>query len=68
LNILGAIQNSCDIFFYNVGYELLLKNNNEDELLQKYSKIFGFGKETGVDLPNEDAGIVPDKAWKKRIL
>lgn len=65
LNILGAIQNSCDIFFYETALRLFLKNDNSDELLQKYAKLLGFGSVTGIDLPNEDAGIIPDKSWKK---
>ncbi|MCL4378246.1 MAG: penicillin-binding protein 2 [Actinobacteria bacterium] len=65
LNIIGGIQNSCDIFFYETGLRLFLKNKNSDELLQKYAKILGFGSKTGIDLPNEDTGIIPDKAWKK---
>jgi len=68
LNILGALQNSCDIYFYDVGLRLYSKNKNSDELLQKYSRIFGFGSATGIDLPNEDPGIVPDKAWKKETF
>ena len=68
LNIFSAIQYSCDIFFYQVGYGLFLKNQNADELLQKYARIFGFGSETGVDLPFEDKGIVPDKEWKKEYF
>lgn len=68
LNIFGAIQNSCDIFFYQVGYELFIKNNNADELLQKYAKLFGFGSLTGIDLPNESTGTVPDRAWKKEYF
>lgn len=65
LDIRGAIKNSCDIFFYQVGYGLFLKDDNTEELLQKYLRIFGFGSATGIDLPNEDAGLVPDKEWKK---
>jgi penicillin-binding protein 2 len=68
LNIYGALQNSCDIFFYNVGYGLFMKNNNSDELLQKYTRLFGFGSRTGIDIPNEDSGVVPDKAWKKEYF
>ena len=68
LNIFGAIKNSCDIFFYQVGYELLLKNNNLDELLQKYCRIFGFGQLTGIDISAEDNGIIPDKEWKKEYF
>jgi len=65
LDIRGAIKNSCDIYFYQVGYGLLLKNNNTEELLQQYLRTFGFGSATGIDLPNEDEGLVPDKEWKK---
>jgi penicillin-binding protein 2 len=65
LDIRGAIKNSCDIYFYQVGYGLFTKNNNMEELLQKYLRIFGFGSLTGIDLPNEDEGLVPDKEWKK---
>jgi penicillin-binding protein 2 len=68
LNILGAIKYSCDIYFYNVGYGLFVKNNNKDELLQKYARIFGFGSKTGIDLPYEDSGLVPDKKWKKEFF
>lgn len=68
LNILGAIKYSCDIYFYNVGYGLFVKNNNTGELLQKYARIFGFGSKTGVDLPYEDGGLVPDKKWKKEFF
>ncbi len=65
LDIRGAIKNSCDIYFYQVGYGLFTKYSNMEELLQKYLRIFGFGSLTGVDLPNEDEGLVPDKEWKK---
>jgi len=65
LNIFGAIQNSCDIYFYETALRLFLKNNNSGELLQKYAKLLGFGSITGIDLPNESNGIIPDKLWKK---
>src|SRR4030065_17993 len=65
LDIVGAIKNSCDIYFYNVGYGLFSKYNNTEELLQKYYRIFGFGSLTGSALPDEDAGLVSDKEWKK---
>lgn len=68
LNILGALQNSCDIYFYETALRLYLKNKNQDELLQKYAKLLGFGSQTGVDLPNESAGVIPDKAWKKEYF
>jgi len=68
LNILGGIKNSCDSYFYEVGLRLFSKLDNQEELLQQYSRLFGFGKKTGIDLPYEDPGIVPDRAWKKEYF
>lgn len=68
LDIVGAIKNSCDIYFYQVGYGLFNKFNNNQELLQKYARIFGFGSETGVDVPGEGTGLVPDEEWKKEYF
>jgi len=68
LNIFGAIKNSCDIFFYQLSYELFLKNNNKDELLQKYCRIFGYGALTGIDISAEGSGVIPDKDWKKEYF
>lgn len=65
LDIRGAVKKSCNSFFYQVGYGLFVKLNNMEELLQKYARIFGFGSETGIDLPYEDKGLVADKEWKK---
>ncbi len=68
LNIYGGIKNSCDSYFYEIGYRLFAKNKNENELLQKYSRLFGMGSETGIDLPYEDKGVVPDSEWKKEYF
>ena len=65
LDIRGAIKNSCNIYFYQVGYGLFNKFDNTEELLQKYERIFGFGTATGIDLPYEDEGLVGDKEWKE---
>lgn len=54
----AAIRESCDVYYYqnalDVGIDFMAAN------LEKY----GFGKKTGVDLPNEFIGTVPNKAWK----
>jgi len=68
LSIRNAIRDSCDIYFYEVGYGLYVKLDNIEELLQKYSRDWGFGAETGIDLPFEDAGRVPDRQWKKEYF
>jgi len=58
----GAVRDSCDFYFYHVGY-LLYQSGGEK--LQKFARSFGFGELSGIDLPGEASGRVPDPAWKK---
>lgn len=57
VNLLAAIQGSCNVYFYQKGLDVGLEN------WSKYSRIFRFGTRTGIDLPNESAGLVPDKKY-----
>ncbi len=59
LDLIKAIKRSNDIFFYKVGEWLGI------EKLSTWAKTFGLGQTTGIDLPGEAAGLVPDKQWKK---
>ncbi|ADZ22932.1 stage V sporulation protein D (sporulation-specific penicillin-binding protein) [Clostridium acetobutylicum] len=52
-HFVDIIKNSCNVGFMELGVNLLGKNK-----LYKYEKLFGFGEKTGVDLPDEAAGIV----------
>jgi penicillin-binding protein 2 len=61
LNILEGLVQSCDIVFYQLG----LKNG--PGLLSKYSRAYGLGSRTGIDLPGELSGVVPTEDWKKRV-
>ncbi len=57
-----AIIQSCDIYFYNVGYRFY----KADSLgIQRWASMYGMGRETGVDLPGEAVGRVPDPEWKR---
>jgi penicillin-binding protein 2 len=62
VNLVEAIMESCDVYFYNLGRKLY---DQTSAVLQAGVKQFGFGRVTGVDLPGEVAGRVPDKDWKK---
>lgn len=53
LTILPAIKHSCNVFFYKLGLKIGL------ETWAEYSQKFFFGQPTGIDLPNESAGLVP---------
>ena len=65
-----ALQLSCDTFFYRVGLHFWQKYGSnpqnvdaKDPLVQE-AKNFGFGSETGSDLPGEASGRIADRHWK----
>jgi penicillin-binding protein 2 len=63
LNLVAAIAQSCDVYFYNLGYMLW---EQASQPLQEGLRQFGFGDRTGIDLPGETSGTrVPDKTWKR---
>ncbi|STP05104.1 penicillin-binding protein 2 [Helicobacter acinonychis] len=57
-NLYKAIRESVDVYFYRFGLEISI------EKLSKTLREMGFGEKTGVDLPSEFVGIVPDNLWK----
>ena len=63
VNLARALAQSCNIYFYTAGLEYLGIDRIDD-----YSKRFGLGQITGVDLPGEIAGLVPTPKWKERNL
>ncbi|MFA4928513.1 MAG: penicillin-binding transpeptidase domain-containing protein [Patulibacter sp.] len=62
-NLPDSLTQSSDVYYYDVGAELFRK---PDQPLQRWARLFGFGRTTGVDLPGEAKGVVPDAAWRKR--
>ena len=62
LNLTGAIEQSCDSYFYNVGK---LFYDAPGEKLQEFARSIGLGERLGIDLSGEVSGRVPDAAWKK---
>jgi penicillin-binding protein 2 len=62
INIVTAIKVSDDVFFYNLG-ALLNSNAPQGGALQKWARLYGFGQPTGIDLPGEATGVVPDPAY-----
>jgi len=61
-DLLKAIKESCDVYFYNLGSLLY---SQPSPVLQDGVRQFGFGQQTGIDLPGETTGSrVPDKYWK----
>ncbi len=60
LNLYEAIEKSCDCYFYNLAKIL------EIDDLAKFSSVFSYGQTTGIDIPNELSGIMPNREWKMR--
>lgn len=61
LDLAGALAQSCDVYFWEVARDKL-----GIERIVSYSKEFGFGQLTGIDLPGEATGFVPTPQWKER--
>ncbi|MBN1828161.1 MAG: penicillin-binding protein 2 [Deltaproteobacteria bacterium] len=62
LDVYRAIGESCDVFFYIIGEQIGV------DRLADYTRAFGFGFPTKIDLPGEKKGLVPTKKWKKKTL
>lgn len=66
-NIVRAIAESNNVFFYSVGggYENI--KGLGIERIKKYWQIFGLGSPTGIELTGEASGLLPDPDWKERV-
>jgi penicillin-binding protein 2 len=93
LDLVGALEHSCDVYFYNVGtpeqkpegalmnlhYRDLNYDNDQKGDLHFFEGLgiqkmhdnlydrFWFGQATGIELPFEAVGLVPDPEWKNDI-
>ncbi|RDG39738.1 penicillin-binding protein 2 [Streptomyces corynorhini] len=68
-----ALEVSCDTVFYGLAHKEWQKDGgtkpkkSANNWFYKTAHQFGLGKETGIDLPNEVAGRVPDRDWKQKF-
>ncbi|HWP45468.1 MAG TPA: penicillin-binding protein 2, partial [Blastocatellia bacterium] len=56
-----AIVRSCDGYFYRLGLKMGV------DMIHDWVVKFGAGRRTGIDLPGEKSGIIPDRDWKRRV-
>jgi len=61
LNLTRALGYSCNIYYMTVGRDYVTA-----ERIVRFANGYGYGHLTGIDLPGEDAGLVPTPQWKER--
>ena len=63
-----AISISSDVYFYEIGGGFESQKGLGIVNIDKYSKIFGIGEKTGIDLNGEKAGTIPTPEWKAKTF
>ncbi len=57
VNLRTALKKSCNVYFHQLGQKLGI------DQIAAYSRMFGLGRKTGIDLSGEKRGLVPDSRW-----
>ena len=57
-----SLVESCDIYYYRLGERLGIN------VLRDYAHKFGLGVLSGMNLPGEKVGVIPEPLWKKRVI
>ncbi|MEA2265361.1 MAG: penicillin-binding protein 2 [Solirubrobacteraceae bacterium] len=61
--VADALRVSSDVFFYTLGERA---NPLPGEMIQTWARKLGLGAPTGIDLPGEAAGLIPDASWRRQ--
>jgi penicillin-binding protein 2 len=61
VGLVEALKVSSDTYFFEVGE----RANSHGNVIQRKAKELGIGEPTGIDLPSEFSGVVPDKRWRE---
>ena len=62
LDFVGGLSHSDNVYFYILGHRLGI------DRLERYARMFGLGKKTGINLPYEAEGLVASRAYKERVF
>ncbi|MDH3539158.1 MAG: penicillin-binding protein 2 [Acidimicrobiia bacterium] len=63
----GALVKSADVYFWEVALGVWEDSSKDESIIQDYARQLGYGAPTGIDLPGEAAGIMPDREWRERL-
>ena len=73
LSFRETLIRSCDTVYYKLAFEQWKRdggrngNGHPNEFFPKEARVFGFGRKTGIDLPDERSGLITDRAYKQRF-
>jgi penicillin-binding protein 2 len=62
LDMAGGLKNSCDVYFYETARRIGF------ERIAEMARRFGLGAATGLDIPGERVGLIPDRKWTEATL
>jgi penicillin-binding protein 2 len=60
-----ALSHSCDVYFYQAALRMGNPETTGPTYLASVARRFGLGSKTGIDLPVDNAGLIPDPAWRR---
>jgi penicillin-binding protein 2 len=66
IDMSDALKVSSDVYFYGLGLEA--RAHRRHGQIQDWARAYGLGRKTGVDLPDERAGLIPTPAWRNRVF
>jgi penicillin-binding protein 2 len=64
VNLTKALQVSSDVYFYKLGTTAFYHGGY---VIQRWARKLGLDRPTGIDLPGEIGGVIPDRAWRNEI-
>ncbi len=64
----SALAHSSNVYFFEVGGGFQNQKGLGIEKIEQYMRLFGFGREVGIDLYGQEAGVIPSPAWKKEVF
>jgi penicillin-binding protein 2 len=67
VSLYTALAKSCDVYFYQTALKLGNSESSGPSYLAKIARQFGLGRRTGIDLPTDGKGLVPDPEWRREV-
>jgi penicillin-binding protein 2 len=67
VNLGQSLHQSCNLYYWSIALRIWEQRAElGEDRLQEWARLLGFGSQTGIDLPFESEGLVPDRTWFQR--